>query len=592
MRRIYSRVPAFGAGSIGDAGNEWGISVSTRIWHMAEDSEWFRTSAELESEGFVRHDNEWVHPSASGPYAPLYEAKMISAYDHRFGSYSTRYYFVPRNEIDKRLRGITTHEWLIAFKDVTTAITERTCVFAFLPRVAVGHSAPLLFVEQETPLILTLIGTLNSLVFDYCTRNKVAGLHLTVNILEQLPVPRPAAFTSTDVEFIATRVLELTYTSRSLAPLATEAGFNGGPFRWDPDRRALLKTELDAYFAYLYGLSRDELRYILDPQDVMGSDYPSETFRVLKENECKLFGEYRTRRLVLEAWDRFAEDGTFDPARLQDPTHFDVVRRALVETRGRVGALERERDELAALLKRSDATPLPTLFVEGESDVAILTAAWRTFYPTEELPVTILAAGGTRQMESLAGRGVALRQLLGDRLVFALADNDREGRALVEDGRTRRGGQWRQQSNGIHWCLLAATAEFVQAMKRFGIPDTFWPFTIENAFPAALRRQAMAAGAYAVDEVTVQPAFLEDAATSNKALRAAHQLEQTGDHAALYFRPPAPETKLAFAAWITAPERRDRTTFAVFAPILDGLRALADKADNPVDAREREAPSK
>ncbi|MBX6364485.1 MAG: hypothetical protein IRZ00_11510, partial [Gemmatimonadetes bacterium] len=58
------------------------------------------------------------------------------------------------------------------------------------------------------------------------------------------------------------------------------------------------------YYARLYGLTRDELRYILDPADVMGPDYPSETFRVLKEKEEREFGEYRTRRLVLEAWDR------------------------------------------------------------------------------------------------------------------------------------------------------------------------------------------------------------------------------------------------------------------------------------------------
>jgi hypothetical protein len=164
----------------------------------------------------------------------------------------------------------------------------------------------------------------------------------------------------------------------------------------------------------------------------MGANYPSETFRGLKENEIKAYGEYRTRRLVLEAWDRFAEDGTFDPAQLEDPTHFDVVRRALIETRGQVTSLEHERDELAALLRRSDAAPLPSLFVEGESDVTILTAAWQAFHPGETLPVTILAAGGTRQMESLAGKGAALRQVLGDRLVFALADNDREGRDLVE----------------------------------------------------------------------------------------------------------------------------------------------------------------
>jgi len=57
--------------------------------------------------------------------------------------------------------------------------------------------------------------------------------------------------------------------------------------------------------ARLYGLTRNELRYILDPKEVHGEDFPGETFRVLKEKEVSLYGEYRTRRLVLEAWDRF-----------------------------------------------------------------------------------------------------------------------------------------------------------------------------------------------------------------------------------------------------------------------------------------------
>ena len=53
-----------------------------------------------------------------------------------------------------------------------------------------------------------------------------------------------------------------------------------------------------------FGLARDELRYILDPKDVYGPDFSGETFRVLKEKEEKILGEYRTRRLVLEAWDK------------------------------------------------------------------------------------------------------------------------------------------------------------------------------------------------------------------------------------------------------------------------------------------------
>ena len=76
------------------------------------------------------------------------------------------------------------------------------------------------------------------------------------------------------------------------------------PFKWDEERRAQLKAELDAYFALLYGLERDELRYILDPKEVYGKDFPGETFRVLKNKETKKYGEYRTRRLVLEAYDR------------------------------------------------------------------------------------------------------------------------------------------------------------------------------------------------------------------------------------------------------------------------------------------------
>ena len=73
--------------------------------------------------------------------------------------------------------------------------------------------------------------------------------------------------------------------------------YGSGRFWPDP-------LELDACYARLYGLTRDELRYILDPADVMGEDYPSETFRVLKNNEVREFGEYRTQRLVLEAWDK------------------------------------------------------------------------------------------------------------------------------------------------------------------------------------------------------------------------------------------------------------------------------------------------
>lgn len=48
-------------------------------------------------------------------------------------------------------------------------------------------------------------------------------------------------------------------------------------------------------------------------REVKHGRYPSETFRVLKEGELRTYGEYRTRRLVLEAWD------PRHPVRLRQP---------------------------------------------------------------------------------------------------------------------------------------------------------------------------------------------------------------------------------------------------------------------------------
>lgn len=112
-------------------------------------------------------------------------------------------------------------------------------------------------------------------------------------------------------------------------------GYHGEPFPWDEDRRAVLRAELDAYYARLYWLNRKQLRYILDPADLTAreledildpweevadpldpagydarraaSDFPGETFRILKEKEIRQYGEYRTRRLVLEAWERLED---------------------------------------------------------------------------------------------------------------------------------------------------------------------------------------------------------------------------------------------------------------------------------------------
>jgi len=195
-------------------------------------------------------------------------------------------------------------KWLMGWRDITNATNERTVIASVVPVWGVGHTLPLFFSETCPSDSALLLANLNSLSLDYISRQKVGGTHLTYGYLKQFPTIPPEKYTQENKTFICSRIVELTYTSQALKDWAQELGYQGEPFGFDPARRALLRAELDAYYARLYGLSREDLRYILDPADVMGEDYPSETFRGLKKKEMKEYGEYRTGRLVLEAWDR------------------------------------------------------------------------------------------------------------------------------------------------------------------------------------------------------------------------------------------------------------------------------------------------
>ena len=194
--------------------------------------------------------------------------------------------------------------WLMGWRDICRSTDERTVIASVFPRVGVGHTMPIIFASAMHNQISVLIAQLASLPLDYASRQKLAGTHLTYFYLEQLPVLAPTCFSNDDFSFVTPRVLELTYTSHSMRPWAEDLGHTGAPFGFDPDRRAHLRAELDAFFARKYGLNRDDLRYILDPADTHGENYPSETFRGLKRNEIDRYGEYRTRRLVLDAFDQ------------------------------------------------------------------------------------------------------------------------------------------------------------------------------------------------------------------------------------------------------------------------------------------------
>ncbi|MFG6490522.1 Eco57I restriction-modification methylase domain-containing protein [Roseateles sp. BYS78W] len=204
--------------------------------------------------------------------------------------------------------------WLLGWRDICRSTDYRTLISSVIPRSGVGDKFLLMMPSAQPPLCAALLANLNSMACDFVSRQKLGGTSFKYFTMKQIAVLPPDRYSPSELAFIVPRILELTYTAHDMRSWAEDLSeYDRRPladrartFAWDLDRRALLRAELDAYIARLYGLTRDELRYVLDPKDVMGDDYPSETFRVLKEGEQRTYGEYRTRRLVLEAWDRLA----------------------------------------------------------------------------------------------------------------------------------------------------------------------------------------------------------------------------------------------------------------------------------------------
>ncbi len=151
---------------------------------------------------------------------------------------------------------------------------------------------------------MLIMANFNSLSLDWATRNSVGGTDMSFFIVKQLPILPPEAYLKQSncglhyAQMVAPRVLELTYTSWELQGFAQDLGYEGEPFLWNEERRHHLRSELDAIYAEMYGLDRENLEHILDAPE------PSTSFPTLKKKEIKEFGEYRTKTYVLAAFDQ------------------------------------------------------------------------------------------------------------------------------------------------------------------------------------------------------------------------------------------------------------------------------------------------
>ncbi|MCW8137020.1 MAG: hypothetical protein KIT75_15315 [Planctomycetota bacterium] len=222
---------------------------------------------------------------------PLYEAKMIHHFDTRWATYApdgvTRYvtpeekragfsplprYWVHEREVETVLDGKWNNPWMFGWRDITNNTNERTLIATKLPRVAVGNNLPLAFASVTNDELSGLQAVLSSYALDFVTRQKTGGTHLNFFSMQQLPAPTPGQLGS-HLAWIASRVDRL--NSQRLDDKTSEA----------------LRAELDALMFHVYGVSRDDAGYILD------------SFPIVKRKDEAQFGEYRTKRLILEKYD-------------------------------------------------------------------------------------------------------------------------------------------------------------------------------------------------------------------------------------------------------------------------------------------------
>ncbi|MCX5040597.1 MULTISPECIES: Eco57I restriction-modification methylase domain-containing protein [Streptomyces] len=334
---IYRRVPVLIDESCKD-GNPWGVSFMT-MFHMANDSYLFRPDAgqgetfeDLLKDGWHLSGNVLVNRDER--LLPLYEAKMLHHYDHRFSTYKgatekqlnqgtlprlsveqhqdvtdtpkPRYWVpekdIPTGDFDKRGNEIKRagvrsrlagkgwdRDWVLGWRDITNKSNERTMICSIAPAHGFGHKFMLALTDQAAMLATVW----SSFVLDYAARQSIGGTSMSYFLVRQLPVPEPRTV-ERHAGYIVPRLKELVYTSNDLRGFAHDLGDTGAPFQWAPHRRATLRAELDAFFFHLYGVSRDDTSYVLD------------TFNVTRDNDIKLYGSYRTKELILAEYDRMA----------------------------------------------------------------------------------------------------------------------------------------------------------------------------------------------------------------------------------------------------------------------------------------------
>ncbi len=315
----------------------WKVSVQ-RMLSLSDPGDLFRKYSEL---GTEERRNEWVR---------LFSGKAIHQFNHRFATYDdfgwravrkdelfspnvgneTEYYVRP-TEVDKRLKNKSPDKWLIGYRDIARATDEVTVISTIIPRSGCDTTYRNIYIARDQMrFVPALVGNLNSYIFNFFARQKVIGTHLNAGTMEQLPALQCARYSldilnKDAVKWMTFRILELTYTAWDLEAFALDCSYDGPPFRWNEERRFLLRCELDAAYFHLYlgspgewGIDSPELHEMFPvPRDAV--EYIMETFPIVKRKgiartqvkndsgKVTQEGRYITKDTILEIYDEMAE---------------------------------------------------------------------------------------------------------------------------------------------------------------------------------------------------------------------------------------------------------------------------------------------
>jgi hypothetical protein len=350
-RFVYFRLEILSPEATGEK-SDWNVDLSSQF-HMSNDSGDFETLESLEANGvrqsvsFLKNDRWFV---------PLYEAKLCHQFNHRAASFegvptkdrfkihawakeptidqldSPDYAIVPRYWVEDSLvrqKLIAKRDWVCGFRNAISSVADsRSVVATVLPFSGIGNSLPI-FRCRTAELEVLLLSLFNSFILDYLVREKASGGNLNFYIVKQFPVPSTHRMKSSlDVLFagafscIVSRVLELTYTTWDLRTFSSDLSYEGPPFRWDENRRFQIRCEVDAAYLHLYLGPKSEWGMVNEkdknqivnqmllemfpfPRDA--ASYIMDTFPIVRRKDEAKYGDYRTKRVILEIYDQMTE---------------------------------------------------------------------------------------------------------------------------------------------------------------------------------------------------------------------------------------------------------------------------------------------